>query len=124
MKKGFTLAELLAVLVVLGIISAITIPIVTTQLSNYKKDLCKTQYQNILTAARVYGSDNIMTLKDGDTITLGILKQKGYIDSDEIKNPVTKEEISDDLTITINNVGTNTVKFKYTLENSIDSYCE
>ena len=122
-KKGFTLAELLAVLVILGILSAITIPIVTDQIDEYKEKLCVTQYQNILTAARTYGADNILTLKDGDTVTLGTLKQKGYVD-DNIENPVTNDKISDDLIININNIGTKNVKFKYIFENSIDSYCK
>ena len=123
-KKGFTLAELLAVLVVLGIIAAITIPIVTDQVDEHRKKLCITQYESILTAARAYGADNVMTLKDSDTVTLATLQQKGYID-ENIKNPMTKDEISGDLTITINVVGTtNNVKFKYSLEHEPSYYCK
>ena len=39
-KNGFTLAELLGVIVVLALISMITVPAVTDSLQNYRNSLC------------------------------------------------------------------------------------
>ena len=40
MKKGFTLAELLGVIVILSLIALITVPAITATLQNYKIKLC------------------------------------------------------------------------------------
>ena len=39
-KNGFTLAELLGVMVLLSLISIITVPAVTQSLNSYKTKLC------------------------------------------------------------------------------------
>lgn len=113
MKKNqaFTLAELLTVLVILGIISAITIPIVTNQVDKYRKKLCKTQYKNVLTAAKMYGTDHLETLRASQTITLGMLIDEGYIEK-ELTDPVTKKAIPTDLKISIQKVNQ---KYQYTI---------
>lgn len=125
MKKGFTLAELIAVIVILALISLITVPIVSKMLKTNKKSLCNTQLNEILTAARSYGSENIFRLPDksGDTltITLGDLINGGYIDGD-ITNPVSKETFDPDaveITITKNNK-----KYEYELDNTTKNACE
>ena len=110
MKKGFTLAELIGVIVVLALISLITIPAISKILKQNKETLCETQKENILQAARAYASDNIFTLPDQDEITLEDLIVGGYID-DKIENPATKDvymvdppDDSDDSVIDAENV--------------------
>ena len=76
-NKGFTLAELLAVIIILGIITTITVPIVTNQIDKNKTKLCVTQYNNILNAARSYGADHLLELDNGKTITLKTLDDNG-----------------------------------------------
>jgi type IV pilus assembly protein PilA len=108
MKKGFTLAELLAVIVILGIIAVITVPIVTKTLADYKVRLCNNQISNIESAARVWGSDNLLSLpdEDGETleITLKQLQDEGYIGTD-IKDPSKSDTLIENVTITITRVG-------------------
>ncbi len=122
MKKGFTLAELIGVIVVLALISLITIPAISKILRQNKGSLCQTQMNNILEAARSYGADNVFSLPSEDggrlTITLGDLITGGYIE-DEIENPATKEIIDIDSEIYITKTGK---KWKYEL--SDDFSCE
>ena len=120
-RKGFTLAELLAVIVILGIITSITVPIVTDQIDKYKTKVCVTQYDNILNAARSYGADHLTELGKSKTITLKTLNDGGYIDASNLKDPVTKNTISQDLKIIIEKVGK---KYKYFLFNNEDIGCK
>jgi type IV pilus assembly protein PilA len=121
-NKGFTLAELLAVIVILGLIAVITIPAVTKTLGEQKSKLCEDQLKNIKEAARLYGSDHLIELQeedysDGDendstkngktylSITLKDLQDGGYIDKD-IENPKTSEIIdSENIKILIKKSG-------------------
>lgn len=120
-RKGFTLAELLAVIVILGIITSITVPIVTDQIDKYKTKVCVTQYDNILNAARSYGADHLTELGKRKTITLKTLNDGGYIDASNMKDPITKNTISQDLKIIIEKVGK---KYKYFLFNNEDIGCK
>lgn len=99
--KAFTLIELLAVLIVLAVVAIITVPMVTKKMDESEKKLCVTQYQNILKAARSYGAEHNIELGSGKTITLQDLIQGGYLDSKEIKDPVTSEKIPLDFKIQI-----------------------
>lgn len=119
-RKGFTLAELLAVIVILGIITSITVPIVTDQIDKYKTKVCVTQYDNILNAARSYGADHLTELGKSKTITLKTLNDGGYIDASNLKDPVTKEKISLELQIHIVKIGK---KYKYYLDDSENIGC-
>ncbi len=120
-RKGFTLAELLAVIVILGIITSITVPIVTDQIDKYKTKVCISQYDNILNAARSYGADHLTELGKSQTITLKTLNDGGYIDASNMKDPITKNTISQDLKIIIEKVGK---KYKYFLSNNEDIGCK
>ena len=48
MKKGFTLIELMAVIVVLGIIALIAIPMIANILKDSQESLFRTSIQNII----------------------------------------------------------------------------
>lgn len=122
MKKGFTLAELIGVIVVLSLICLITVPAVSNVLKENKNSLCKTQLKNVLMAANSYASENLtsMPVNDGETktITIGDLIENGYIDG-TIKNPVNKEPFDEEIEITIEKVGKK-LKIDFT-DNGTDS---
>lgn len=101
MKKGFTLVELLAVIVILGLLSLIAVPAVTNSIRKYRKDLYDTQISNIQDSARIWASDNITELKEevgqSTVVTLKTLKEAGLVD-DDIKDPRNKKKFDDDNT--------------------------
>ena len=120
MKKGFTLVELIAVLVVLSLISLITIPIVNNNLKKYRNNLYDDAVRNIEQAAKNWGADNIGKLPNSSTsqnimiypdidteeeysiiqMRVRDLQEEGYIDP-EIKNPKKNYNFCDCAVITI-----------------------
>lgn len=104
-RKGFTLVELLAVIIILSLLALITSTSITKLVSDSKDDLSDVQIQLIKSAAQTWGADNLSQLPNvGECsyITLGDLKKYGIIDS-KIINPKNNQEISDDLKIKISN---------------------
>ena len=53
-KKGVTLVELLAVIVIMGIIAAIAVPAIGGLIKNSERKAAETEYANLLDAARLY----------------------------------------------------------------------
>ena len=93
-KNGFTLIEVLAVIIILGVIGLIVMPVVTNSLKESKDELLEVQLTNIKEAAKTWSADNVDKLpiveNDSKNITLEKLQTEGYIDED-IKNPKTDE---------------------------------
>lgn len=92
--KGFTLAELLGVIVILGIVTVITVPVVTNSIDKYEEKLCRIQYDNIINAAKAYKSDNLLTIGDNEDVLISKLVADGYIKYSEntyIKNPIDED---------------------------------
>ena len=105
-NKGFTLVELLGVIVLLGILGIVIIPKVGDSITNSKETALKTQEETIKKAAYDFLEDNTEFLEENDTITikLGVLKQKGYLPVN-IKNPKTRKNISNESLITVTKIG-------------------
>ena len=72
-RKGVTLVELLAVIVIMGIIAAIAVPAIGGLISNQKLKAVEAQLVQIEEAARLYAIDN----PDGPAVDAGDLT--GYI---------------------------------------------
>lgn len=88
-KKGFTLVELLGVIVVLSVIAVIITPIITGVLKQQRESLYNSQIKLVIDAARNYVMDNSDTLninEYGITILTSDLYDKGYINRD-VKDP-------------------------------------
>lgn len=94
-KRGFTLVELLAVIVVLSLIALVAVPAITGIIKEGKTTLSEAQMKNIELAARNWASDkaNLPKLSDGyECVTLETLQNGGYADMD-IKNPKTGDPL-------------------------------
>ena len=84
-KKGFTLVELLVVIVILGIIMSIAIPSITSSIER-SKDKQKTQIINlIVSAGELYVDRHKNTVTP--PITLNQLIEDGLITKEEMKDP-------------------------------------
>ena len=102
-KKGFTLVELLAVIIILALLAVIASTSVTKVVDDSKNDLATAQIKLIEDAAKTWGAENMSALPEGNSciyLTLKDLKTYGLIDSD-IKNPKTEKKLSNDLKIKI-----------------------
>lgn len=95
MKKGFTLVELLCVIVIIAIISLITFPKITRNINNAKEELYNTQIKNIEKAGEKWAIDNKDYLDKyhvNDTfITLNLLKETKYLEKEAILSPKDKK---------------------------------
>ncbi len=82
-KKGFTLVELLAVIVILGLIAVIAAPLVLGTINSSKDSLSKEQKNRIIEAAKIYA------VKNGHCgcVTIADLHSGGFIESEDIANP-------------------------------------
>lgn len=104
-KDGFTLIEMLGVLVILSLLALLIAPVITKVVRNNKQKLYDVQIETIEKAAKDYATKNMDILpEEGSTsaITLGQLKKAGLVQM-EIRNPITKELFSDDLVVEIRN---------------------
>ena len=104
MKKGFTLVELLGVLIVLAVIAVIVFPLVNKTIKTNKEKLYNSQLEEIKSGAEKWAYANIemLPVNDGEsvTITLFELKKGGFLTLD-IRNPITGELLPNDMVITI-----------------------
>lgn len=100
-KNGFTLIEVLGVIILLGVLSVIVVPVVRDSIKQSKRKAYDKQVNTILTAAKNWASDNINYIwEDGYFIDIETLKQTGFLENKEIINPVNKEEMTGCVEIT------------------------
>jgi prepilin-type N-terminal cleavage/methylation domain-containing protein len=121
-NKGFTLVELLAVIIILSLLVVLASTSVSKIVKDSKNDLYDTQIELIKSAAEAWGADNLYELPDAGTckyLTLKDLKQYGLIDP-EIKNPKTNELFPNNLKIKItgeeNSFGLNNITYEVDVE--------
>ena len=116
MQKGFTIVELLAVLILLAIVSTVTYLIVGNTINNSKDKLSSVQIDNVIEAAKSYylkegmSEENIDSSSTETCVNLSYLVDNGYIDNVEVKDLATKEKITASVKIKYSN---NKYKYEY-----------
>jgi len=100
MKKGFTLAELVGVIVLLAALLLIIIPSVSKILKSGKEEMLESQITSIKQSMASFKYQP----KDGEiiTLTLSQLKKEGLVEHD-IKNPMNGEYLANDMQLIIKN---------------------
>jgi prepilin-type N-terminal cleavage/methylation domain-containing protein len=106
MKKGFTLVELLGVIIILAIIATIIVPVATSLINKSTNQLNTIQLGNIKSGAVNWATDNIDKVPGSSSdynaveVTLTTLIKGGYISSD-IKDITTKNAYVGDSTYVV-----------------------
>ena len=123
--NGFTMVELLAVIVILSLLLLVTVTTVSSQFKNGKDDLYDKQLENIKLSAQMWGSDNKTLLSsiqnDCVSLTLGYLKEAGYVDIN-IKNPASNLAFGDDEVFV--NITKEEKRYKYEVFDNDDKLCD
>lgn len=106
-NKGFTLIELIFVIVILSLLSLILVPTIQNLINKNTENMCDTLNDSIKSAAKEYLVENKYELSiicdTTKTIKLKELVDNNYIKG-PIKNPKTKNEL---------NLNTEIITYKY-----------
>ncbi|MBD7908390.1 competence type IV pilus major pilin ComGC [Sporosarcina gallistercoris] len=78
-EKGLTLVELLAVIVILGIIAAIAVPSIGGIIENTRVKAVKADAQTAIAAGSLYFAENADTKDITDSVTVSELVSSGYL---------------------------------------------
>ena len=104
MKKGFTLVELIGVVIILALIALLAFPPILNSIRKTKTELSYASKEILYNAANLYVSENLNDFpkRNGNTfcVTLNTLSSKEYLPT-KVYDSVTGEEISQDSLIEI-----------------------
>lgn len=82
-KKGFTLIEILATIVVLSVIILIAVPTYNTLSSKSKTRIYNTKLDSIKTSAEFYAKDKEDGGENITSVNVGTLLDEGYLDKED-----------------------------------------
>lgn len=112
-NKGFTLVELLAVIVILMALAALITPKIFSQLKTAGDVTEKEQINSLINISKIYMNQHPNLIPDENevsSITIEDLKQAELIKSKEIINPNTGEELTGCIVVTNKN---NKIEYEY-----------
>lgn len=129
MKKGFTLVELMAVIIILAIISLIVFPAMVKTIDKSKQDLYDKQVKTLEKAAKdwsIQNTDKLPDEVDGDDcyLPLGDLITNGLIETGDIKDPKTGDDMEGSILITYSDTVSQYVITYDTSSQPADSRCQ
>lgn len=119
-RNGFTLVELLAVLIILMLLITITVPLISNVMKDSRKKATEKLISNIEVSAKKYVTDNIRDMEELNkfgfiNVSLKTLVENKYIQSN-LKNPETKENLFVDDIIYVTLDYNNKLDVKYDIE--------
>mgnify|MGYP003571399059 CR=1 FL=1 len=131
-KNGFTLIEILGVIVILSVIAIITIPLIDRTINKGKKNMETAQKAQLIKALKDYYADysHSKTLNSGESCqTINTLVSDGYLDNPV--NPMTKNKYDDSDKVCVKKTGSSSayeyqssVKYEYYVEIGGTRYSE
>ena len=95
MKKGFTLIELIGIIVILGVISFIVFPVVSSSIKNGKEKAYNEQVGRIIEAAKKWANDNTDLLPSDDEelyVNINTLVSSGFIKKNKEGNLINPKD--------------------------------
>ena len=96
-KKGFTLIEIIAIIILLSVIALITYPIINNLISDSREELYNKQISELERLSNTWVTKNINKLKieDGYTYNLSFeeLHEQGFVSDEQVKNPKTGKNL-------------------------------
>lgn len=101
-KKGFTLIEVLAILVILAVILSIIIPTTLGIVSDSKSNLNSSQQKQLENAARMWYLDSNVNLEVDESCKISIkdIVDLEYLESNDVLDPKTGETMQGYIVIT------------------------
>lgn len=89
MRRGFTLVELIVVIVILGLLALVSFPAVTKVIDDSKNDAYSDQVKVIEKSAKAWGVEHPTLLPSSGCVKVKVstLVSNGYISSGTPKNP-------------------------------------
>lgn len=123
-KKGFTLIEVIAVIVILGIISTVAIPIINKYLFKARDRAYDTYVETLYNGTRIFLEKNTMEIpgnKETKTFTSQILTNDGYIDP--LQDPEDKRKECTGNVMVTNNTPVGTIRSNPDLTYKITLTC-
>ena len=113
-RNAFTLVELLATIVIIGVVAIIVVPTVINNIEEARTKVYETQIQNVELSAKKWATEN---RKELDTeylnptfISIKMLKDSGFLVNEKLTNPSTGGEMN------------GCVKISYNYDNKIYEY--
>lgn len=112
MKKGFTLVEVLGVLVILAIILTVTIPVVINNVNNTKEKVWLQTIEHIKEGTKLYLIEykddfpDLNVINSTINIPLSQITDNGYMKT-PINNPVLNQNVSEETIINIQVISIN-----------------
>ena len=93
--NGFTLIELIGVIILLGVIGLITYPIVNKSIRQSKENALEETIRNLEKAGEMYSVKNDIGYSESyNNLDIQILKDAGLIKNSDLINPMTDEKLS------------------------------
>lgn len=103
--KGFTLIELMGVVILIGILALITVPVINGVIQSSRESALKTQKALIEKAGKSWAIEHVVELNELDVwcITVNSLIRMGYLEGQEVIDPTTNETLEGSVKISYTN---------------------